>query len=582
MSEIRIYYEVIEQANHYIRPILEEYLSSFDSSIEIKMVRQRSSYTSYAEQVAPIIFWKDPDIMLTVVEDGREIPLLMLEFSTAVFTEDHELQRYDGPVTAAANECPFVKISPTEKESSSGHGGNTEFDHLTPYAIIYENYEQYPIHVNWPVDDSGTSVQTDDRYPSCPPKLGRLNDILRELAQTVEREHIGEGWANEFYTRLRGQEWFDMWANELETHETPDKNDIKLESKRNYVEHIDGMDRLVLKFNRFGHAMDPERGMLSHRYHIDPNIVSTMIFDENNRAWYKSTPREDAIDDYISTNGLDERKDFLQAFRLASRLYEYDAFEAIVDSYDGEYEIDLSEVASQNYENINKALRTIFVFSNGFIIQDSSGENRLKFTWSDFSESMVFSNYPDVTPLHRREALSEDDVTYLVAHSVLRQNGFEIVSISYPGAQGDDAILIEPSEGRRQKRKYIDVVSKKSGEVLNLEESKGKFSPRRVQSDIDDLRKYKSKDDYQAALEVFKEKSQIHTPAGELLLGVGFWANKRFDLSDAKDLELRDLDYFIYIDHEGESWELWSKSGKGFLTEREGRVQLPETYGITD
>lgn len=582
MSEIRIYYEVVEQANHYIKPILKKHLSELGSSLDIKMVRQRSSYTSYAEEVAPIIFWKDPDIMLTAVEDGTEIPLLMLEFSTAVFTEDHELQRYDGPVTAAANECPFVKISPTDKESSSGHGGNTEFDHLTPYAIIYENYEQYPMHVDWPVDDKGTNVRTDDRYPSCPPHLDRLEDIVAELAQTVEHSRTGEGWSHEFYDRLRGHDWFDTWADQLESYETPDKDEIKLESSRNYVEHIGGTDRLVLKFNRFGHAMDPERGMLSHRYHIDPNVVSTMIFDEDSRTWYKSTPREDAIDDYISENGLSDRNDFLETFRLASRLYEYDTFENVVGEYDGEYEVDLSEVATEHYEDINKALRTIFVFSNAFIIQDSSGEHRLKFTWDDFTQSMVFSEYPDVTPLNRRDSLSEDDVTYLVAHSVLRQNGFEIISISYPGAQGDDAILIEPSEGRRQKRKYVDVVSEIPDEVLNLEESKGKFSPRKVQRDIDELRNYKNDEEYQEALEVFKDKNDIRTPPDELLLGVGFWANKRFSLSDAKDLNLKELDYFIYVDHEAESWELWSNSGDGYLTEREGKVQLPETYSIAD
>ena len=58
---------------------------------------------SFSKKIAPIIYWKDPDILISLVKDDVEHPLVLLEFSTAVFTEDHELQRFDGMLTATTS-----------------------------------------------------------------------------------------------------------------------------------------------------------------------------------------------------------------------------------------------------------------------------------------------------------------------------------------------------------------------------------------------------------------------------------------------------------------------------------------------
>lgn len=578
MSELRIYYESVEQANHYVRPLVEDHLRDVDASVRIRMVKLRSTHGAYSREVAPIVFWKDPDIFLTYVHDGIEYPVLMLEFSTAVFTEDHELQRFDGLVTAAKNECPYVKISPTSKESRAGHGGNTEFNHLAPYAMILAAHDEYPIHIDWPVETDANVVKTDDVYPACPPELPKFDVLIGELLTTAVSTDLAGEWTEEFYARLRTHAWFSRWLDAVEACELPGMDDF--DSSRVFTrEGGDGSPHLVLKFNRFGHAMDPERGMLPYHSLIDDGIVSAMIFDPDNRAWFKSTPREDSIDQLIQDGGLSAPSDYLEAFVLASGLYEYDAFGSICDRYSGGSTLDISDFAQDHYEDLNKPLRTILVFSTSFSILDEQGREVLRLTWPGFSERSLFAEeYPAVTPVRERTRLTEDDVTYLVAHTVLPENGFEVVSISYPGAQGDNAILVEPDQGRRQQRKYVDVVSTIPGEVLNLEENKGKFSPRRVQGDIDELRNYKTASNYVDALETFSEHNDIE--ATDVVIGVGFWANQRFSLSDAKDLDLRQLDYFVCIDHDMREWQIWSTMEQNPFDRTRGSVELPDTFEI--
>ena len=142
IREIRIYYESIEQAYHYIFPVVQETVKQLSREIEVKLVKMKKEYTYYSKRIAPIFFWKEPDILITLIENGEEYPLLLIEFSTAVFTEDHELQRFDGMLAAAKNNCIYVKISPTRKESPYAHGGKIEFDYVQPFRLIYSRYKK--------------------------------------------------------------------------------------------------------------------------------------------------------------------------------------------------------------------------------------------------------------------------------------------------------------------------------------------------------------------------------------------------------------------------------------------------------
>ena len=95
VKEIRIYFECLEQANHYIKPSIENVLKKLglNSLPPIKLIKLKKKYDLYSIRIQKILEWKDPDILVSLVtKTNIELPLFIVEFSTAVFTEDHELQ----------------------------------------------------------------------------------------------------------------------------------------------------------------------------------------------------------------------------------------------------------------------------------------------------------------------------------------------------------------------------------------------------------------------------------------------------------------------------------------------------------
>jgi hypothetical protein len=341
---------------------------------------------------------------------------------------------------------------------------------------------------------------------------------------------------------------------------------------------------LELKLNRFGHAMDPERGMLAYYGSMSENVVSKMLFSTNNDAWYNGTPEEDQIRNYINRNGLSTPYDFLLCFSLGSGLHRNRIFMDIVNGSKSNRSqsviIDITDFIQKSFSELNKPLRTIFGYSSLFAIEDDNGEKRVVFKWKPYDEPAFFAQYPAITPIFERRMLEEDDITYISVHNILVPNGYKIIAVSYPGAQADRRILIQPGTGRRQPRKYIDIISFLPNRVTSLQENKGPFSGTEIQNDIDEMSNYKKDPTYTRGLKEFQRMFSPESLATVLKIGVGFWSNESFAVSKAKDLDLKYLDYFVYITSDRKSWSIWSTGNNDMFTKTNGDVRICETYDV--
>lgn len=578
IQEIRIYYESLEQAENYIKPLILNALAKLRSKTEIKLVKCNKNNKCYSANIAPIIFWKDPDILLTYVNDKIEYPLLSLEFSTAVFTEDHELQRFDGLVACAENNCVYAKISPLSKKSPAQHGGNTDFDYTAPFALIYKRFGKLFYHFDWECDDRGIVI-VDENYFSCPKKMENFNYFIEVLVEIILDKQIDRSEiVRQIQKRVVENSKFAGWEEKIKGFIFQDIK--KLNTSRTIWNG--SSNELILKLNRFGHAMDPERGMLAYYGIFHDKVVSKMCFDEDNNAWYRKTPKEKEISDYINSFGLIRAYDYLEIFTLASGLYQFEDFIKIKSSLkankDNYVEIDLTKFLEKNYKLLNKPLRTIIKYSSYFLITDKRNNNRLKFLWSRFNKILSYGNFSKITEIHPTEEFSEDDVTYITVHNILKQNGYKIVSVSYPGAQGDRAILPEAGTGRSQERKYVDVISYLPGKHTALQENKGPYSAKAVQEDIYRLSIYK---DTKTAPIITSFINRYDKSAPKIIkIGVGFWANKKFSVSSVKDLDIKDLDYFIYITSDRKEWIIWSADGGDMFKIKKGNIKMPQIFDI--
>ena len=105
-----------------------------------------------------------------------------MEFSTAVFTKDHELQRADNLAVCNEANCFFVKVSPTKKTSvtaGKNFGGDTKFSYLEPYALLWQKKSDLAFHINWEVDSEDCSIlEKNSKYMSIPKNLGSWENIF--------------------------------------------------------------------------------------------------------------------------------------------------------------------------------------------------------------------------------------------------------------------------------------------------------------------------------------------------------------------------------------------------------------------
>lgn len=578
IQEIRIYYESLEQAAHYIKPILERGIADLKLSVNISLIKLASN--NYSKRIAPIIFWKNPDILLTIIMGNIEYPLLLIEFSNAVFTEDHELQRFDGLVAAAKNNCIYAKISPIFKQSQSEHGGNIDFDYLGPFSLIFKKLNKLFFHFNWECDSKGV-VKVDKNYLSCPQDSTDLTLFINLLLNFIKSNSFNESdWIIEFQQYVLKEEIFHKWKDKLEKVKLPDIT--LLNSSR--TEWIDSRKEFILKLNRFGHAMDPERGMLAYYGTLYDNTLSKMMFDEKNNAWYKDTSKEKEIDNYLLTKGLKKSYDYLYCFSLGSGLSSNETFNKIITKYSSInselIELNLTKFLKDNYLSLNKSLRTIFKYSICFYIVDTNNKVKVKFIWDKIANKEDYSNLPNKVAITPKGYFDEDDITYITIHNILKSNNHIILGASYPGAQADRAILIDPGTGRKQERRYIDVISYLPNEYTSLQENKGQFVPSQIQGDITELSKYKTDDKYKKAIKTFIERFDKNAPH-TIKIGVGFWANVKFTVSKLQDLDLMNLDYFVYVTNDRKKWFIWSTGNHNIFKITKGDISMPSTFEIT-
>lgn len=196
--------------------------------------------------------------------------------------------------------------------------------------------------------------------------------------------------------------------------------------------------------------MDPERGASWFYHHRIGKRLSGLIHDK------EAATRADAIRNFSTATGIDVRA---HAKVSGSPLDITDAVAAC---------------------SPNRAGLAILENCTDFRVCNSSGKELVQFVWRK-NPTIAVGSHPAKTQICLTTVTNEDEVTYAVARYFLPKVGYKCHSISYPGAQGDLALL--EGSGRSTKRTYVDIIgvdTVRSPSHLLLVESKGK----RLKSDV--------------------------------------------------------------------------------------------------
>lgn len=241
----------------------------------------------------------------------------------------------------------------------------------------------------------------------------------------------------------------------------------------------------------------------------------------------------------------------------------------------------------------NKVVMTLAYFLDGMYLN----HNGIKLVWDrrkllgnskgefleTLKEKLNFTKYSLSTPLETvRTEVDEDEVTYTVVHRILRPNGFKIVSVSYPGAQGGSAVLPEPEKGKEQPREYPDIIAvlpDSSNEVL-LNESKGMFKQKEIESDTTKITRYKNEANYQTALKetlVVAKFLDKDDNIQDILIGVAFGATSKTPTT----WQPNEVDFIVRITNRTR-WVIgiFNQKLRDLIPIIEGNTDFPEVYKI--
>jgi len=597
MKEIRIYYECLEQANDYILPILQQVAND---KVNFTLVKRPRNPKQLKGVMSAIQSLTTPDILLTGIDKNIEYPLALLEFTEAVTTEDHELQRTYGAVASYLANMFYVKIS-GHKQSEKVFGGAEYNPYSTPKILIEKlNFEGFII-AEWKTEGNEYTLERSFELPACPPQIPILTDTL----QSIVKAFISN--TNDWYLNsleiLKQTKSYKTYYKEIENSvssqdllktwkEREDRN-----NNLNKLRYFVRKDWVGAKINRFSHAMDPDRGILT---------FISFVFSKTHSiygiyALVRPRSTDELKDEMTSLNSLKLKLNAaLEKDEGGIPQWFVDELKNIVKTAKSiNEEINFQPIWDKNKTKIaeNKVVMTIAYFLDGMYLN----HNGIKLVWdrykmlgnakSDFLELLKkrfdFTKFVAPTPTEIIEnEVDEDEVTYTIAHRLLIPNKFRIVSISYPGSQGGGAILPEPEKGKAQPREYPDIIALtpekyKSTDVI-LNESKGMFNQREVEKDTQKILRYKTDKNLQKALnetlvvaQVIDENDKIQS----IIIGVAFGVKSNTPTTWKPD----EVDFiFRIVDRENWAIGIFNQKLRDIIKKIEGKTNFPTVYKITN
>ena len=587
MMEFRIYYECLEQAEYYMKPLMEDAMQRCDTRAKIQLVRKINRITGKPGDscFAAIGALVTPDLLLTAVTDEREYPLILVEFSEAVTTEDHELQKIYGACAAFFADIFYLKIS-GQKKSDHVFGGASYNPYSTP-RIFADNMGYHGfIYDEWQTNIDSGSLVRGPCYLSCPP----FSELTRDVVFVAVKNFLesADGW---FCRAIKECQKHESYCSYIEKTNCAGNAESLLKEWENRMLRNEAKSRfqikknsIAAKINRFSHAMDPDRGIL---------MFIALAFSKTHKI-YGTYALQRARTENMKTAVSDIcelRKRLRTALNIdgAPGWFAENLIDLVDHASDMDTILNFSDIFSAHAEQLtsNKVISVLAYFLDGMYLGHNgplvawkkrklmaSGEN----LYDSLKNTFGFKKfYPPVRLQKVGHDATEDEVTYALVHDVLRPCGFHIVSVSYPGAQGGTPILPQPDMGKAQPREYIDAIAAIDGNIL-LNESKEKFTKSAIDSDCRKLLDYKSNSNKQEALRTALLKLNCLNRDGrfqEIWVGVSFSVDAAIEISWKPDI----IDFmFILIDRRVWKIGMFSNSLAEYISSLRGCANFPEMF----
>lgn len=546
VSEIRIYSEVLEQGIDF-----KEYLSHIvDSGIKIKNIytkKSRGEITNQDSLVDRIRKSKDIDVLITCISNNKEYPFLMIEYSTAVPTDDHKMQRSDVYYWSSIYKIPMMKIYPISKGMDQKFGGGNKFtDELEIFLAYNKGALFYPIQ--WNTIEGTNTLATKDNALSCINFSSEIKQILKNLYSIFSNKDNFD----DFYTELRN-DYYNKTRNFLTKYTKNDLHKLIVNSSRFRWEN----NKLVSKINRFGHAMDPDRGVLYFTNMLvgADNCITEIQINRSSvdgrggyRSLFDASPRETLlrkkVDDLINNQGnIFSSDDAINLFGTALCIEQWNLF---TKKENNKYYIKDDVLRKFLFKCPSITSKCIFYLSTQLILTDQTRKVICCIEWNfnivnEYLDSLNVTNYNPITIKELSFNDVKEDLITFASVELYKTLKCKLVAVSYPGAQGDRCVLL--GEGRNVLRTYIDIIAIKESNLkvtVFLEECKDSIV--KSKSDALKLNKFINSQEQVDSLKNLIRKTNSNNNLDEIKISVG--------AKYSKNIPYLDVDYIFMFNIE--------------------------------
>jgi hypothetical protein len=495
IDKIRIYCEVFEQGLDFKEYICKCRVIKPQDVIIIYNKKVRSPIQSTDSVVARIQKCKDYDLLITVITNENEYPLFAVEYSTAVPTDDHRMQRSDTYYWGQVFKMPIIKICAKNKGMNQNSGGGDSItDDFEKYSAIKNGSILRLIH--WV--NEGEILKPNINRPSCIPYSEEMQTQISNYLETFFKSANFADYYDTCFTEYKKQ-----FKNYTESNI---KEILKSSTRYTWDD-----DKLTVKINRFGHAMDPDRGILFFismalgnekcvtEFQIERSELDTR---GGYNALFDGTSRAKELLGYVKNKPALLKDDVLHIFKRALNL---DNHLHLIERTPNEYYFGDNELFNYLITNASISIKSLFLLSSEIILTNKKRSKICSIKWdmgtiAKYKSAFYINNFKPlvISPISQK-TINEDLITYCTA-DLYKRLSHDIIGISYPGAQGDRCILV--GNGRNVKRIYVDIItlSEQNGEAaIFLTEAKDNLQ--KSTKDIEKLNMILKETQYRQGLE---------------------------------------------------------------------------------
>jgi len=187
--EIIVYYEGDDSVKDWFTSVMD-----IKEQITYKKMPTRNDTAAYADlpaYVSDILYLDKPDLIISMVHDCHEKPLLSIEFASCTPQYQHSLQRFSRMLASVTTGCPSVLIIPFKKLSNDGESVYTRSTSIEYGAVRLMDVFKTPCFIlDWASDEKHFLVNEPNmQYPLISSK--GIN-LLKELIQacTESRQDV--------------------------------------------------------------------------------------------------------------------------------------------------------------------------------------------------------------------------------------------------------------------------------------------------------------------------------------------------------------------------------------------------------